>query len=206
MGDPGLQSVRVRVCAAGASRRSDREALLAFLADVTSADPAAVLGGHRCRHCGRTDHGRPWATVHGTAVGVSLARTSGVVAFAVGAVHLGVDVERVSRVAAAPLDAFTPGELARACGDDALLAACWAAKEAVLKRDGRGLRVDPVSVDVDLAAGTATFESAAQLVTVVRLDDDLVLAVAAGGLPVTLDDRRPDDAGAARGPGQGGPS
>lgn len=190
VGDPGLQTVSVRVSAPGETRTADREALLAFVAEVTGADPTMVSGGRRCAHCGSTAHGRPWAAVGDRQLGVSLSRTDGALALAVGPGALGVDVERVGRVAAAPLDVFAPGERARSAGHAALLAACWAGKEAVLKRDGRGMRVDPGAVDVDVAAGSAVLEGVTHAVTVVRLDEDLVLAVAADGVPLQLEDRR----------------
>ncbi|MBT1676600.1 4'-phosphopantetheinyl transferase family protein [Curtobacterium aurantiacum] len=164
----------------------DREALVAAVASVTGVEPVAVRAGRVCPHCAGTDHGRPWASAAGVPVGVSLSRAPGVVALAVGPSPLGVDVERVSRLAAAPLDAFTPDELRRAAGDPAALTAAWAAKEAVLKRDGRGLRVDPLAVDVDVVSGTARFEGAEQPVTVVYPAPGVVLVVAAGGLPVDV--------------------
>jgi len=169
-----------------ADRADDREALVAAVASATGVEPVAVRAGRVCPQCAGTDHGRPWASVAGTVVGVSLARAPGVVALAVGPSALGVDVERVSRVAAAPLDAFTPDELRRADGDPAILATAWAAKEAVLKRDGRGLRVDPLAVEVDVAAGTAVFEGVGQPLTVLSPVPDVVLVVAAGGLTVEV--------------------
>jgi hypothetical protein len=189
VGESGLQAVVVTLCATGADRAADREALVAAVASAAAVETAAVRAGRVCPHCARTDHGRPWATVHGTAFGVSLSRTTGVLAVAVAPGPVGVDLERVSRVGAAPLDAFTPGERERSAGDAGLLAACWAAKEAVLKRDGRGLRVDPLTVDVDVdaAAGTARFEGRDHPVSVHRPDPDLVLVVAAGGLPVVVE-------------------
>lgn len=190
MGEPSLQAVTVRLAHPGGSRAADREALLAAVAEVTGAHPASTAVGRRCAHCGSDTHGQPWATVHGVAVGVSLSRTPGVLALAVGPVDLGVDVERVSRVASAPLDASTPGEHERYGADPVRMAACWAAKEAVLKRDGRGLRVDPASVDVDLDAGTAVLDGAVHWVRVRWLDDDLVLAVASDSDRLVVDDRR----------------
>ena len=181
-----LQTVTVALRTPAAERADDREALVAAVASVTGVEPVAVRAGRVCPHCAGTDHGRPWATVAGVTVGVSLSRAPGVVALAVGPSALGVDVERVSRVAAAPLDAFTPDELRRADGDPVLLATAWAAKEAVLKRDGRGLRVDPLAVEVDVAAGTARFEGAEQPLTVLYPAPDVVLVVAAGGLPVEV--------------------
>lgn len=178
------RTVALTLRSTGVTRASDREALLAAVASATGAEVAAVRAGRVCPHCGASDHGRPWATVDGHAVGVSLARTTGLLALAVGPGDIGVDVERVSRVAAAPLDAFTAGERTRAAGDVRSLAACWAVKEAVLKRDGRGLRVDPAAVDVDLGRGTAVFEGVEQPVTVLWPAEDVVLAVAAGAVPV----------------------
>lgn len=183
---PRLRSVVVTLAARGADRAADREALVAAVVAATAADPVTVRAGRSCAHCGATDHGRPWAEVHGERVGVSLARTTGLLALAVGPGSLGVDVERVSRVAAAPLDAFTGGERSRAGDDPRALAACWAVKEAVLKRDGRGLRVDPTSVDVDLDRGVAHFDGAEQPVTVLHPSADVVVAVAAGGAPVSV--------------------
>ncbi|MFJ4219154.1 4'-phosphopantetheinyl transferase family protein [Curtobacterium luteum] len=185
MGESCLQSVVVTLRPAGADRASDREALLAAVASATGVDVAAVRAGRVCPHCGDSAHGRPWATADGRPVGVSLARTTGTTALAVGPLDVGVDVERVSKVAAAPLDAFTAAETARAAGDPRVLAAFWAAKEAVLKRDGRGLRVDPSAVDVDVDRGVAVFAGAEQVVVVRWPGPDLVVAVAAGGAPVT---------------------
>ncbi|UBQ01257.1 4'-phosphopantetheinyl transferase superfamily protein [Curtobacterium sp. TXMA1] len=199
--------VRVTVVRSGA----DREALLAAVASAHHIDSAAVRAGRVCPHCGSTEHGRPWATVEGRPIPVSLARTpareaggAGTTAIAVvaGAERsdaVGIDLERVDRVAAAPLDAFTLTELAR-LRDDRDRTAAWAVKEAVLKRDGRGLRVDPAAVEVDLARVTARFARREHPVTVHWLAPDTVLAVAAGGLPVAVDGRvdsgtggRPDD-------------
>lgn len=189
MGDPGLQTVWVTLGAPGATRSADREALLTTVTHVTGADRTAVRGGRRCATCGADDHGRPWATAANRAVGVSLARTTGVLVLAVGPAPLGVDVERPSRVTAAALDAFTDGERDRSGDDAALLTGCWAVKEAVLKRDGRGLRVDPRRVEVFLGpeGDHAVLAGHSEPVTVLRPADDLVLAVAAGGAPVHLD-------------------
>lgn len=186
MGDPRLQTVAVTLRVPGPDRASDREALVAAAASAAGLDVASLRAGRVCAHCGSTAHGRPWVTVPDAALGVSLARTTGVLALAVGAEPLGVDVERPSRVAAAPLDAFTPGEFARSGRDPDALAACWAAKEAVMKRDGRGLRVDPAEVDVDLDRGTARLDGVEQPVSVRWPASDLVLAVAAGGAAVRV--------------------
>jgi 4'-phosphopantetheinyl transferase len=213
----------VRVLTGRGSRTADREALVAFVAEVTHTDPALVRVARRCPHCGAADHGRPAAVVDGQHRDVSLSRTTGVLALALGPTTsgtIGVDVERASRVSAAPLDVFTPGEQDRAARSGSVAVhrtACWAVKEAVLKRDGRALRVDPFEVDAvlvqiardsagddsaghdsaghdssghDTAGHAARFEGVVQPVMVLRLDEDLVLAVAAGGAPVTVQDRR----------------
>ncbi|WP_181433436.1 4'-phosphopantetheinyl transferase superfamily protein [Curtobacterium sp. MCPF17_031] len=212
--------VVVRVLTGRGTRAADREALVAFVADVTDTAEALVRVVRRCAHCGAADHGRPAAVVDGHDIRVSLSRTTGVLALAavpsttspdtivpsaivpsaIVPSAIGVDVERPSRVTAAELDAFTPGERQRAerSGSAAVhLTACWAVKEAVLKRDGRGLRVDPTEVNAVLgcitpepSGHTARFDGLVQPVTVLRLDDDLVLAVAAGSAPVTVQDRR----------------
>jgi hypothetical protein len=219
--------VSVRVAAAGASRTADREALRAFVAEVTRSDTALVSVQQRCQHCGATDHGRPGAWADGRPIGVGLARAPGVVALAVGPGSVGVDVERSSRVTAAPLDVFTAGERDRAAaaGPDGVglhLTACWTVKEAVLKRDGRGLRVDPARVEAVLGRTVsgraesgqgdhARFDGGEQPVTVVVLDADLVVAVAAGGVPVRIQDLRGPGsrgsaaAGAAHGLGRNRP-
>jgi len=204
--------VVVRVLSGRGSRAADREALVALVTDVTDTAPALVRVVRRCPHCGAADHGRPTAVADGHDLGVSLSRTTGVLALAVGPGPgmIGVDVERPSRVAAAELGAFTPGERERAARSGSAAvhrAACWAVKEAVLKRDGRGLRVDPTEVDavldhamldhLDLHHGTsvparhtARLDGLVHPVTVLRLDEDFVLAVAADGAPVTVQDRR----------------
>ncbi len=194
--------VRVTIVPSGA----DREALLTAVASAHQVDAVAVHTGRRCPHCGSTEHGRPWATIADRAVPVSLARTParrpgvpGATAIAVvtgpaRGVTVGIDLERVGRVAAAPLDAFTPTEAAR-LRDDRDRTAAWAVKEAVLKQDGRGLRVDPAAVEVDLARGTARFAGRDHPVTVRWTAPDTVLAVAAGGLPVVVEHRTVDGVG-----------
>ncbi|RUQ02282.1 4'-phosphopantetheinyl transferase superfamily protein [Curtobacterium sp. HSID17257] len=208
--------VRVTIVPSGA----DREALVTAVASAHHVDEVAVRTGRRCPHCGSTEHGRPWATIADRRVPVSLARTParrpgvpGVTAIAVvtgpaRGVAVGIDLERVDRVAAAPLDVSTPVEAAR-LRDDHDRAAAWAVKEAVLKRDGRGLQVDPAAVEVDLARGAARFARRDHLVTVHWPAPDTVLAVAAGGLPVIVEHRLVDGLvdglGDGRGAGVSGP-
>jgi hypothetical protein len=183
---PSLPTVRVAVLRSG-GRDDDREALRAWASEVTSA-PVTVE--RRCRECGATDHGRPSARTDGRAIGVGLARAGGLLVLAVGPLALGVDVERVSRVATGPLDAVGPEH-----GGDALVATrVWAAKEAVLKRDGRGLRVDPRDLRVRLdgrAARVSWRGGRGGRVRLADLDGDTVLAVAAPRWArLVIEDRR----------------
>ncbi|WIE74371.1 4'-phosphopantetheinyl transferase superfamily protein [Curtobacterium sp. MCSS17_007] len=188
--DLPTRAVLVTVVPPGA----DREALLAAVARVAAVDVDAVRAGRECPHCGSTGHGRPWATAAGAAVAVSTARCPGQAAVAVVSGpgrtddRLGIDLEQVARVAAASLDAFGPRERRR-LRDDRDRTAAWAVKEAVLKRDGRGLRVDPRAVEVDLRRSVARLEGREEPVTVVWTASGTVLAVASGGLPVVVEDR-----------------
>lgn len=171
-----------------------REPLLTAVAEAADVPVTAVRAGRVCPHCASVEHGRPWATADGRQVPVSTAHVPGTTAVAAvrcpvaADVRIGVDIEAVARVAAAPLDVFGPRERRR-LADDRDRTAAWAVKEAVLKRDGRGLRVDPVAVEVDLARAVASFEGAEHPVTVLWPAPGLVLAVAADGLPVVVEDR-----------------
>lgn len=98
----------------------------------------------QCPDCGRR-HGAPQAA--GWAIG--LAHASEVVVAAVAPSNrvaaLGIDVEPAGRAAGGLRDLMG--------GDDATLLRRWTLVEAVLKADGRGLRVDPARVDLDQGRG-----------------------------------------------------
>lgn len=131
-----------------------------------------VRVGRLCPTCGADDHGRPRVRVEGEPVAVSWSRSGRHLLTAVHraddvsrgsssvSVSLGVDVERVSDVAAR----VTPG-LIRHVGDPPLttseltgpdsggraaldLARLWVAKEAILKAEGVGLRRPMTDVPV----------------------------------------------------------
>ncbi|MDO9397599.1 MAG: 4'-phosphopantetheinyl transferase superfamily protein [Herbiconiux sp.] len=120
-----------------------------------------------CPVCGGDDHGRPEAVdADGAfAAHVSLSRAGAHLALAASArTPIGIDVESIAAVRAAPLDAaFDPPELAAFARTEAEAPAdaarrraeAWAAKEAVLKAAGTGLRIDPQSLGLDWPAGHA---------------------------------------------------
>jgi 4'-phosphopantetheinyl transferase len=124
-----------------------RTELRALVAQLAGVDPTQVLIEARCPDCGGP-HGRPVVMSPGSArdVKVSLAYsgTSIIAAVSRGAA-IGVDAELRDP------DAFDDRReavraLAPAPRDDADPLRRWTRIEAVLKADGRGLRVDPRSV------------------------------------------------------------
>lgn len=114
-------------------------------ADVASADVASVVVTRACAHCGGTDHGQPSAP----GVFLSLSRAGELVAVAASRRRpVGIDIERIDRVARAGFDdvAFTAeerAEIAASADPHALRAVLWTSKEALLKLSGDGLRTDP---------------------------------------------------------------
>lgn len=131
-----------------------RMLLRELVAELTGADLASITIAATCSDCGR-EHGQSRIAGH-PEVHVSLSHTGGRTAAAatvgtaiggtaIGGAAIGVDIER--------RDA-SPTRLAAilkiASGADL---AHWTRVEAVLKADGRGLRVDPRAVQVigDLA-------------------------------------------------------
>ncbi|MFP3465301.1 4'-phosphopantetheinyl transferase family protein [Leifsonia sp. SIMBA_070] len=136
---------RARLSALG-----DGPAAARFLAGRAALLAAAAAAGEpdirieaACPECGRS-HGRPEVTGASVRLYLSLAHSEGA-AFAVASrVPVGIDVEAdgapVERLAA--IDELAPGR------GPALRR--WTAVEAVLKADGRGLRVSPGEVRVGL--------------------------------------------------------
>lgn len=124
---------------------SGRAALLLAAAGFAEVDPASLAIEARCPDCGRS-HGRPTVTGAPRPVHVSLTHAGGRAYAVAAAVPIGLDVEPVDvpearreAVASALLDVAPPPD-----GVDPL--AHWTRIEAVLKADGRGLRVDPRDV------------------------------------------------------------
>ena len=107
------------------------------VAQVAGGSPAEVRFDRTCPECGG-QHGRP-TLPDVPDVWVSLSRTEEVVAVAVSALPVGVDVESAERARFAAV-ALHPGERA----EDP--ARSWTRKEAALKALGTGLRTDPASL------------------------------------------------------------
>ncbi|MCW2495490.1 4'-phosphopantetheinyl transferase superfamily protein [Jatrophihabitans sp.] len=117
-----------------------RALLRLLLARHLGAPPADVLITRACPDCPRP-HGQPrTAGLH-----LSSASTGGRVLVGLSASPVGVDVERRDAADFPGFDgiALTDAEQRSAAGRAEL----WAGKEALLKRDGVGLRRDPRSVE-----------------------------------------------------------
>ena len=106
--------------------------------DILGLDPAEVPLSAECPDCGE-EHGRP--VVEGTRLHVSLSHGGGMtVAAASWGAAVGIDVERLDD-SPQRLDAIETLTGQRSLRH-------WTRVEAVLKADGRGLRVDPGNVRV----------------------------------------------------------
>ncbi len=127
------------------------EALVGLVAEALSAPADHVRLGRRCPQCGATDHGRPVvvAPIDGRRVHVSVGRTLGRVAVAVGSSGpLGVDIERVDPDRFAGVATVAQHSDEPDAGSLRLLAARWVQKEAILKATGWGLTEDPAGLDL----------------------------------------------------------
>ncbi|WP_348787719.1 hypothetical protein [Leifsonia sp. NPDC080035] len=151
---------------AAAAFLAGRDALLAA-ADAAAPDGRGI-GDARidatCPDCGGS-HGRPYLLGRPD-IHLSLTHAAGFAFAVVAAGPVGIDAEPLdtdpARVAAAAF--LTPGH------GDALRR--WTAIEAVLKADGRGLRVDPAAVRIE--AGSAVLDGTRYRVRSRRLHGCLV--------------------------------
>ncbi|SDY39636.1 4'-phosphopantetheinyl transferase family protein [Herbiconiux ginsengi] len=165
-GDPAtdqrmLAALAAPLASASASRLPGEEpGIEAAAVDTTFAIT------HHCSACGSTGHGRPLLVsadgVPVPAVHLSLSRAAGWVALAATlAAPVGIDIESLSSVRTAAFDdvAFDDHERATLIAHaethgpaaaDRMRTLAWAAKEAVLKAAGTGLRADPRTVPLDL--------------------------------------------------------
>ena len=120
-------------------------------ADAGGVGPEEVNVTATCARCGR-EHGRPrvsWPDAAGPAPSVSLASCDGLVvaALAPADVTVGVDVERPRAATSRTGEAERRGAVIDLVGGPRRTAIRrWVRAEAVLKADGRGLRVEPAAV------------------------------------------------------------
>ncbi|WP_051388725.1 4'-phosphopantetheinyl transferase family protein [Arthrobacter sp. 35W] len=133
-----------------------------FAAELLGVDPAQLRAVYGCPDCGggdSVDHGRPgyWHRGAPTGLRLSLSRSGGWALLGgtlERGVEVGVDLQKVAAVGFDGFDdvALTPGERAAvlrlpAAERPLARATAWAAKEAMAKALGRGLRLDPASMD-----------------------------------------------------------
>jgi len=147
----------------------DGRALLRRLAaEQLGVAPEEVPLEQRCPDCGGP-HGRP--AIRGSGLHVSLSRCpGGAVAVAVWGRAIGVDVEP-RELPAARLDAIRT-----VAGGEGV--AHWTRVEAVLKADGRGLRVDPRAVRIRGGLATIADEPARYRLLEPDIRPDLHVTVA----------------------------
>jgi len=150
---PGLDSLatlsdaeRRRFDATPAARQSTflagRVLLRGLVAELTGTAAADVQLTAVCPNCGGP-HGRPVAP--GTGLHLSLTHGLDAVVAAASDRPVGIDLE--SAIAPAPVLA----DIGSLTGHASLLS--WTRTEAILKADGRGLRVDPAHVVIDGSRG-----------------------------------------------------
>ena len=143
------------------------ELLRQLVSDETGLDAATIVISATCPDCGGA-HGRPTVLGH-PELHVSLARTPGFVVAAVSASGaIGIDAELLT---GSPERAVAVGALT---GIQSLRH--WTRVEAVLKADGRGLRVDPSLVHVD--GDIATLEGVRYRLSSPSLDSAIVVTLA----------------------------
>ena len=145
-----------------------RALLRSLLGELVGMDARDVPLAAECPDCGG-EHGAP--VIPGYAMGISLAHVDDVVvAVAQSGARVGVDVELRTQ-SAERLDA-----IAEVTGHRSVQH--WTRVEAVLKADGRGLRVDPRTVIIEGDRATVNGGPVGYRVREVDLADDLCVSIA----------------------------
>lgn len=138
---------RARLASASAHDRSrlvaGRTALLGAAARFSGLPPSAITIDASCPDCGRS-HGRPQVRGASSPIHVSLTHAGGRAIAVASAVPVGVDAETRATLRAKRAAVRAVTGAARTHG-----IRHWTQVEAILKADGRGLRVDPGAVTVD---------------------------------------------------------
>lgn len=141
-------------------------------AELLGIEPASVELVAVCPDCGGA-HGRPVLTDSTLQLSLSHSRDA-VVAAASWDAPVGVDIESLDQSAAAV------SAIASLTGEASLLR--WTRIEAILKADGRGLRVDPGQVSIaevdDHLEGRVSGESTRYRLSEVELQPDLRVSLA----------------------------
>jgi phosphopantetheinyl transferase len=181
----------VTVAWAWAEKTGDSRRRVVERACAALGVPVVGEVAHLCPRCGSGDHGRPYAPGRDD-VALSLARSAGVVAAAVGTgVGVGIDVERLDGTRFSGLGGTVLHE-AESVPSEHALALTWTRKEAVLKALGVGLTVDPREVRLDASVAGARVLSlpTGYDASRVRLLDLALPSGLVGALAVLVD--RPD--------------
>lgn len=166
---------RARYEAAGGAAEaflSGRVLLRSLVTELTGMPPAAIRISARCPDC-RGPHGAP--VVEDCALFVNISHCPGAIV-AVASWHgaVGVDVEQTPAAESAieAIEALTGTADLRQ----------WTRLEAVLKADGRGLRIDPAAVTINQTGATVEATIAGSdrryLLTEPLIDDGLLVSVA----------------------------
>jgi 4'-phosphopantetheinyl transferase len=188
--DEGLVEPAERERASALRREEDRRRFLAgrclakrVVAAVSDVAPASVQIRTRCRWCGSTDHGKPYAEVAGRSCPVSISHADERVAVAASErVEVGIDIEPVRAGGYGPTLARTvagPAEL------DSITSAeeftrLWVCKEAVLKCTGEGLMTSPTTVRLNFTGPDPRVVDGPRdvLLRIVSVSDGYLCAVA----------------------------
>jgi 4'-phosphopantetheinyl transferase len=126
-----------------------------MVAELTQQSPLDIAVRLRCRHCGSTEHGKPYALFPGGSLPLSISHSAGrvLVATTRGS-DVGVDIELIDadRYRDELLDHIeAPLERGSTPRNATAFTRLWTHKEAVLKCTGDGLMRAPSSFAVDFS-------------------------------------------------------
>jgi 4'-phosphopantetheinyl transferase len=138
-----------------------------LVSELTGVGPSEVQLSAHCPDCGGP-HGRPVAA--GTGLHLSLTHGADAVVAAASDRPVGIDLEASSPAAAVLVDI-------RSLTGHASLQR-WTQTEAILKADGRGLRVDPAHVMIDGTRGWVDDSAARYELSEVELSSGVCVSVA----------------------------
>lgn len=141
-----------------------RLAIRIFAAELLGVSPERLESHYSCPDHGagtHLDHGRPGFALAGEVMPIALSSSSSadwtlLAGIASSTPKIGIDLEQITRVGFEGFDdaVLTAQEKSRclslpAVDRPSFRANCWSAKEALLKADGSGLRIDPSTIESD---------------------------------------------------------